>query len=745
MASPLTEAAADVENAGAGQQRLEDFSPRNFVMYLLHNAHHELREGDTLVFIDMPPSSGQKPTDCFGIPWASTTVRVSSQNLRATGSSRFEQNLKEFGLRASKKAQSRGLKPDDLQGVRWSLDLTPDHEGEDMVFQMAAMSLTPGVTHWWTAVAKYGVSPSAASGHDDVCTCWQSENPPPGSAQGDEIGRLGRLRDGPGLEQYPPYRMIPDYCPIRHRVAILRLLYLIEGKHIPIDSAPQIWTLVAIAEIFDCLGIVRAFVLNWLLLSEGNSAFIEVLPEESLRLGATFKFIDMTRAAFRILVNEFALEETGANGGNPASSKVTLFGRRRQNLEDDWKNAIQHAARAMVDRIHSLVDLLQSDLLFDELDMDQWQRLRALEALLEPHREDDLYRDAVQLAKSLSTTLVDHFREEIVNECSDGALSQYNTPLRRYDDDRALYVDPQDFVSTADVYQSFNPVQKALCRVFYDEFRTKWQVRRYQMAGLFSESASSINHFAKKARDLHAALLELVAARPELLHDDSEWREVLESDKCGNVTPPFFRLDQFEKQVTEALQPLIFSAAAAQADISPPIKLTRHLLLVLTDDEFKYLPLWAGGNDDGTGAVFENALPPADFGPVGPGPSYRTGFTVPSDATDGASSLGDDLRSLALDGRSTLGPDSLDPQVDSASTIYDRRRVVADDVSIHSEAFTDGTAEYKEAQFEVPIHRGKASSDEATKKKADDVDRMYNSDGDDDYDDHDDDDGFVAI
>ena len=56
-------------------------------------------------------------------------------------------------------------------------------------------------------------------------------------------------------------------------------------------------------------------------------------------------------------------------------------------------------------------------------------------------------------------------------------------------------------------------------------------------------------------------------------------------------------------------------------------------LLCLTHDEFKYLPLWAGGDDDGTGGVFDASLPPASMGPIGPGPSYHTGFSVNSRAS----------------------------------------------------------------------------------------------------------------
>ncbi|EPE10629.1 hypothetical protein F503_05724 [Ophiostoma piceae UAMH 11346] len=58
-----------------------------------------------------------------------------------------------------------------------------------------------------------------------------------------------------------------------------------------------------------------------------------------------------------------------------------------------------------------------------------------------------------------------------------------------------------------------------------------------------------------------------------------------------------------------------------------------HLMLCLTSDEFRFLPMWAGGNNDDTGAVFQTALPSAQLGPVGPGPAYHTGHTTASSAS----------------------------------------------------------------------------------------------------------------
>lgn len=82
-----------------------------------------------------------------------------------------------------------------------------------------------------------------------------------------------------------------------------------------------------------------------------------------------------------------------------------------------------------------------------------------------------------------------------------------------------------------------------------------------------------------------------------------------------------------------------------------PYFLSDHLLLSLEEPELNYLPLWAGGLDDGSGGVFQDPIPPAEMGPSEPGPGYHTGLTLPSvvgrdGGGDGVD--GDDAEMVAL-------------------------------------------------------------------------------------------------
>src|SRR6185312_6068717 len=83
-------------------------------------------------------------------------------------------------------------------------------------------------------------------------------------------------------------------------------------------------------------------------------------------------------------------------------------------------------------------------------------------------------------------------------------------------------------------------------------------------------------------------------------------------------------------------------------EIEPPANITRHLLLTLDHEEMKFLPLWAGGLNDGTGGVFESRIPSTDMGANGPGPAYHTGHTIPSAPPSISDTLVDDIFAMEV-------------------------------------------------------------------------------------------------
>ncbi|TDZ40609.1 hypothetical protein C8035_v005532 [Colletotrichum spinosum] len=746
---PLPETSIRVDNSYPQAHRSSQ--------YLLHNVHNELSEGDVLVFVDFP-TQPHNSTDCYVHAWSSVEFRMHSQKLLNTGSSKFAEMLRptyQFRIRRRRKLVN-GLP----EGIRFVLNLTPPSEGDDLVFQITEVSLTPGITNWWTAEQKYRVDSYVVSGHDDHCVCWKDQSARPDSIhatltevcgvtdvperigwerhvddqidpairaaisrslldampdnnrpmtqphsgiKGKAVQMLERKSKGDlEPERVPGHRQIPDYCPVRHRANIVRLMCLVADMPILIDSAPRLWTLVAVAKILDCTDVVRNSALQWLM-SPHNTAFVEVLPEESFKLGVTLRLEDITRAAFRILVNELAIEEAAASNDIPKAAPFTIFGRKRHDPGDDLNNLIQHAARAMVGRISKPVKQVSSPSAYDDVGFPEWVRLQDLISLLSKCEGSEGF-SAKSKALELASTLYSAWKTFV-------AVGPFNKlldcdRLTNIDDFRATYVDTQHFNRFDIVYHQFNNVQKALCPFIYENFGSKFDV----FGNTINRTTNHYNRIYRLSDELWTKVEELFDKHPEYRQDPA-WDEfALSLDRMSSHYTSFshvFDPHTFKEQI--ALFLLRFHEQA-RYDPSFPFSMSDHLLLSLEHDELKYLPLWAGGNNDGTGGVFEPSLPPADLGPAGPGPSYHTGLSAASDASSTTGSVSSALRQMGLEGSgSTVGPGSVDVQ-DGVSTVLNPSKVVADDVSILSESFADGNSDFADARHAIPDDNKSISS-----------------------------------
>ncbi|KAM0259043.1 hypothetical protein ACHAQJ_003544 [Trichoderma viride] len=682
----------------------------------------ELNKGDTLVFIDFTDVSRRSPqTDCYGMTYSSQKFRVHSEKLLATGSTKFAEMLSPtYQFRIQRRRKLTKSLP---EGVKYVLDLTPASEGDDLVFQMTQLSLTPGIIKWWAADDLHKVTSWLVSGHDDVCTC--GSRPIPGWGVPKEEGNE-QDQDQPPIENSTPnsnktssndtekivppasydliskkmhginqpydtpeYRNIPDYCPIRHRNNIIRLLMMIEGHDVMLDSANRVWTLVALAKIFDCTSVVRDPVTQWIMYNE-NTKFIEVLPEEALQIGFALELVQITQCAFRILVNELAIKEASTDPDRDLS-RVTIFGRRLGNLDDELYNIVQHAARALVERVSLIPDTFKSEYSLDCWMIDEWVNLRKMEAVLGQERSGsslvalEFLRD---LMTAIHNTIKNSFERLAANDES------LRPSFVSMDEDRATYVLPQDYEFLQDIEQNLNLTQRLLCPFIYRQLAEIWDVNFSQSKWLAEATSGLSGRIMARSQN---AIQQLIYANPTRATLPS-WQIFL--DQLGEplaVKNPLVNLALLNRQIHDAVLP--YSSSWVRFDIEPPLNITRHMLLTLDNNEMKFLPLWAGGCNDGTGGVFEVELPPADWGPNGPGPAYHTGNTIPSTSSV-SGSLVNDFSTMKFRGSTVVG--SVDAQ-DSISTVYAPGHVIADNVSIASESFDmDGAEYYQEARFVVP-------------------------------------------
>jgi hypothetical protein len=280
-----------------------------------------------------------------------------------------------------------------------------------------------------------------------------------------------------------------------------------------------------------------------------------------------------------------------------------------------------------------------------------------------------------------------------------------NTPTyQSMDMDRATYVEPRHFDTLSHLTCDLTETQHMLLPFVYHELGSKWDGPVYN--GRFSDHPDTKWHtFTDLMAYLEDALDNILPRSPTPKQSES-WAPFVDRHPPNvftrstrmSIKRPLIDLNELDRDVVhQLLRPLTMSWV--RHDIEPPLNMTRHMLLTLTSNEMKYLPLWAGGCNDGTGGVFESFLPPAEMGPNGPGPAYHTGATLPSAPSSSFGSLMDEITAMRIRGSTTAG--SVDVN-DSISTVYRPDHVIADDKSIASEAFTTGGSEFQDAQFAVP-------------------------------------------
>jgi hypothetical protein len=201
-----------------------------------------LVEGDTLVVISYP--NDQELYNPAGFKLSSKNHRVHSEKILATGSGVFQKLL-------SDRAQQRALKRAGYNssnplptGIKYVLDLTPPDEGDDAVELISNLSCSHGIRRWAKIGTSFGVDKKLVTGRDEFVR-------PRHYPIEEHNLSLSPNEDGSVNEDE-----ILEYCPVRHRAGIERLLRLIEGRDPRLDSAPKILTLAVLGKYFDCTRVV---------------------------------------------------------------------------------------------------------------------------------------------------------------------------------------------------------------------------------------------------------------------------------------------------------------------------------------------------------------------------------------------------------------------------------------------------------------------------------------------------------
>ncbi|ORY65370.1 uncharacterized protein BCR38DRAFT_196132 [Pseudomassariella vexata] len=634
---PLSPLEARIQLLARGQEHVRSShsqlqSLEAIDLMLLETVNARLTVGDTLMFMEFPKNY----RNCNCHEWVSTKFLMHKKNLDKTGSAFLEELL---SPRKQKSTLHRlHLTEADLPpGVDYIINLTPASEGDDVASQLVDLSLPTSVSEWWQSKERFYVSRFRVSGHDDNCVdhlaiplnCTKM---PTWFAPTDNSERRweqwGEPWDRPVSQDIPtvdlddllpsPARSIEDYCPIRHRVNILRLFLAIEG-YLPLclNSAPRVHTITAIAKYFECTSVVRDAVAVWLL-AEPNTLFTEFHPEAAMQIAWTLHIYDVTRVAFRIIVVEKAIEAL-ANDSAPNHRRnptATVFGRTCVELPDDLQNAVQHASMELVDRTKETWDLLTSDHLFSDLGIPEWAKLKVLGhkigAILPSDSGNSNPRagaaldssrpDAVKRTREAFIALADalnHWWKTVLFRAE--ATTGHDHHFELVDEARSCYVPRSTMVHYNVIYQRFNGPQRLL-------LRRPWELLR-QLVGKTSLHKSPL------VSELYVQLRQNEHLFPDLDSTDLD---------------DMFSIGQFHSELIQLLERQFISPQLS-VDVELPLKKTPHLNLNLNEKEMSFLPLWAEGLDDGRGNVYEHASSANPYngpGPSRPGPGFHTADSI---------------------------------------------------------------------------------------------------------------------
>ena len=123
--------------------------------------------GDTWVFIDPPPRQADHNDERYNIyiQRYEEPLVVRSQNLLQLGSSFFE---KEFSsTKQYRLIRRRGLVGKLPMGIKFVLDLTPPMEGEDAVYLTTELCCPKGVIGWFQSKKRWGISNTLVGGPEE--------------------------------------------------------------------------------------------------------------------------------------------------------------------------------------------------------------------------------------------------------------------------------------------------------------------------------------------------------------------------------------------------------------------------------------------------------------------------------------------------------------------------------------------------------------------------------------------------
>ena len=675
--------------------------------------------GDTYVYLDPSTQQPEQDDETYAhyVERYTTPMLMKKQTLLSFNSSFLEEK---FGPTYQYRIlRRRGLVGNLPEHVKYAIDLTPPAEGDEAVYLMTELCCSEGVRKWFLANQRWQVSKRMIGGEDEHMSPFQ------GPKRFDaNVNASGAWTDGVGYSPSPGFlnsqgalvHLPLEYTPVRHRSAIKRVLAAIQGFDPQLDSAPKVWTTFAVAKYFSLTcSPLTDYIVRWLRAAP-NSYFLEVNPEISLKIADGLRCDDLCRDVFAILVGEEALATVRRSNDLEFGTQANVFGRKREHLLEPYQTRIEYASKAFVERISAEFSFLVSPGMswfesvpeFSKLvyngspSVDVAKQVQVVRSRLEVYVRGVIYKllTSNYIGMSDAATLFgdDHLFPNTSWESVWKTLRPNERVLTRSFWEALqichLFFGPTNldlqpswgkFSPTAELTK-FKPEKGLMEIVSMDELENEVQTLNYWSAnpgsgpcdekkvrpGLADESTPRVSSGSVSEPLQVNIVFEHVsknASTTNSLPARQEPRSLSDSARYFDL-PTFFAearryLQDFASRI---LEPPDFSMRTQCLELA-----LTNTLVSLTEAEWKFLPLWAGGNDDDSGGVFNDDVPLSFEGFSTAGPNVRTS----SGSSSGSSEI-------------TFGVISLDSGTNTSLQNNDgyseRRKVVsADGGSLKSE------------------------------------------------------------
>lgn len=648
-------------------------------------------EADTLVYIDPGPQQPGEANNHQSHRWVfgtQTTVqaiphRIHSRKLLDTGSDVI---MELFRPRNQVRVRKRyGLTKDMPLGVKYAIDLTPPSEGDEAVIFMTELSCPMGVRKWAQMQSRWALPQSCVSGQDELewiiteddatpdpkvvyledpvkqgCIAGGKQQKKRAKQARKQAEKEAKMAEKPQHEESPrrvlnwegglptlradfdsppsyeesegsqpkaaPAQKEPeppkkvtkrlpglplDYSPTRHRTCLERFLHALEGLDPKLDTAPKLWTYFALAKILQVAThpAVYDHILVWLY-NRPNTMFIEVNPELAYQIGCGIQNPALCQASFAILVGEESLLvlESSIKGEIPKRKALTLHGRNRESLDDTEVQRVEYASKVFLDRmLNEFIKLAGSQM--------EW-----VEEVVKESLEKWFFLDVAEHKQAVDE-LVDFCKLYV--RCQIYQLlmqpSMPNTELRFHSNDSTEYPDIDYYMA----HSAMPPFCRILTRRFWNTLATDLPILTDAHIWIHS-SIKDLAPTLPNLKDQDSATIRPISA--EIHRVLTEFRQAVGVNWRKDLDPfqPAIK-NYLDKVATRIAGPPQYEPVASST-FDVPFHVV-DTLVCLQLDELKFLPLWAGGFDDGTGGVFdEQSVPILEEGGFSTaGPSVHVG------------------------------------------------------------------------------------------------------------------------